>query len=82
MATPRPMSAISSVVSGYVAAMVDHDVKGGWISGLLIALLFLPDHISRWAQFPIWYHLTFLLTLAPLTALGAALVPRKKPVAA
>ena len=36
--------------------------------------LFIPAHIQLWHKFPIWYHLTFLLTLAPLVALGAWLV--------
>ena len=26
-----------------------------------------------WNKFPVWYHLTFLLSLLPLTLLGAAL---------
>jgi hypothetical protein len=26
-----------------------------------------------WDKFPVWYHLTFLLSLVPLTLLGAVL---------
>jgi hypothetical protein len=43
--------------------------------GLVILALFLPAHIHLWHRFPIWYHLSFLLPLAPLVALGAWLVP-------
>jgi hypothetical protein len=46
-----------------------------WIVGFVLVALFVPSHIYLWTQFPIWYHLTFLVTLAPLVALGARLVP-------
>jgi hypothetical protein len=44
-----------------------------WIAGAIQLLIFVPIHISLWSSFPIWYHLFFLLTLAPLIALGASL---------
>jgi hypothetical protein len=34
----------------------------------------VPEHIRLWDKFPVWYHLTFLITLAPLLALGAAVI--------
>jgi hypothetical protein len=33
--------------------------------------LFTPVHIQIWSRLPVWYHLFFLGTLAPLAALGA-----------
>jgi uncharacterized protein (DUF983 family) len=41
-----------------------------WAVGLIMLALFLPEHIRLWNSFPVWYHLTFLVTLAPLVALG------------
>ena len=46
-----------------------------WIVGAIQLLIFVPIHLSLWTSFPIWYHLFFLLTLAPLVALGARLAP-------
>src|SRR4029453_12630397 len=43
-----------------------------WIAGLILLSLFVPEHIGLWSKFPVWYHLTFLLTLPPLVALGAS----------
>jgi hypothetical protein len=43
--------------------------------GAVILLLFLPAHYKLWHNFPIWYHLTFLGYLIPLTILGAMLAP-------
>jgi hypothetical protein len=39
--------------------------------GVFLLLMFIPQHIMLWDRFPIWYHLTFLLSLVPLTFLGA-----------
>jgi len=36
-------------------------------------ILFLPVHYMLWRKFPIWYHLFFLITLAPTMLIGAAL---------
>ncbi len=42
-----------------------------WIVGLILLVVFLPIHIHIGSRLPLWYHLFFLLTLAPLVALGA-----------
>lgn len=44
-----------------------------WMLGAIILAAFIPIHVQLWAKFPAWYHLTFLGTLVPLVALGAAL---------
>jgi hypothetical protein len=38
--------------------------------GLILLAAFIPQHIALWHTFPVWYHLTFLLSLVPLTYLG------------
>ena len=43
------------------------------ILGAILVVAFVPIHISIWYRFPVWYHLTFLLTLIPLTVLGGRL---------
>jgi hypothetical protein len=52
-----------------------------WIVGALMVLQFLPTHYTLWQKFPIWYHSFFLLTLAPLIALGATVALRRHLVA-
>jgi hypothetical protein len=47
-----------------------------WVVGLILLALFVPEHVKLWSKFPLWYHLTFLATLAPLVALGALLIPK------
>jgi len=37
---------------------------------VVLLLAFIPQHAMLWDKFPIWYHLTFLLSLVPLTYAG------------
>jgi hypothetical protein len=45
-------------------------VLAGLLPGMILLAGFIPQHISLWDRFPVWYHLTFLLSLIPLTYLG------------
>jgi hypothetical protein len=67
------MSAACSLLSGYVAGWIERGDKAGWIAGLTLLLLFLPDHIGLWGRFPAWYHLIFLASLPLLGWAGSRL---------
>src|SRR5271156_5581448 len=67
------MSAVSSLASGFVATLVDKGGWAPWIAGMILFALFLPVHYSIWDRFPIWYHLTFLISLPLLSAVGGRL---------
>jgi hypothetical protein len=68
------MAALTSLAAGAVIRAVAPASRWApWIAGLVLLILFLPSHVYLWNKFPLWYHLTFLLTLAPLMALGARL---------
>jgi hypothetical protein len=36
-------------------------------------MMFLPVHYMPWVKFPMWYHLFFLISLAPALLIGASL---------
>ena len=75
------IAAVTSLAAGgLVRAIAPTSRFAPWIAGLVLVALFVPEHIHIWQKFPIWYHLTFLLTLAPLFALGATILPRGKAV--
>jgi hypothetical protein len=62
---------LATLAAGWVTAVIARR----WIfarltSGLLLLVLFVPQHIMLWDRFPVWYHLTFLASLVPLTYLG------------
>jgi hypothetical protein len=66
------IAAAASLAAGAVAAAIARrDARAPWVTGALLLLLFLPTHVKLWASFPLWYHLSFLVTLVPLVVLGA-----------
>jgi apolipoprotein N-acyltransferase len=65
------ISAIASLVSGWAAAMIAKRHLAATIAGFLLLLMFLPIHYSIWSHFPIWYHLTFLISLPLLSVVGS-----------
>ena len=73
-------AALASLAAGMIIrAIAPASRWAPWIVGLVLLALFIPDHIWLWARFPVWYHLTFLVTLAPLVALGARIKGRRVP---
>ena len=71
------LGAISSLGAGFVGARIGKDrMKAAILTGIVLLGLFIPGHYLLWSKFPIWYHLTFLASLLPLTLLGAALYRR------
>lgn len=63
---------LSSLISGAILGSVaPSSRRAPWIAGLIVLALFLPVHIGLWSKFPAWYHLAFLLPLAPCFAAGA-----------
>ena len=71
------IGALTSLAAGaLVHVIAPRNRVAPWILGLVLLVLFVPDHIHLWSRFPVWYHLTFLITLAPLVALGALFVTR------
>ena len=70
------MAIVTSVVAGAVTGWISRSSRWApWIVGGVVLAMFLPVHIAIWSKFPVWYHLTFLLTIIP-AALGGALLPQ------
>jgi len=68
------LGAISTLGAGFVAAWIAKGrMRVATLTGIALLCLFIPGHYMIWNKFPVWYHLTFLLSLLPLTLLGAAL---------
>ena len=66
------LAVVASLAAGAVArAIAPASGVAPWIVGLVLVAMFLPTHIQIWSRLPIWYHLFFLITLAPFVALGA-----------
>jgi hypothetical protein len=71
------LGAICSLGAGFVAAWISNGrMRTATLTGIVLLVLFIPGHYRIWSKFPVWYHLTFLVSLLPLTLLGAALLRR------
>ena len=75
------IGALATMAAGWVtAAIVGPSTVSTLMPGVLLLIGFIPIHIGLWAKFPVWYHLTFLVSLVPLTWLGARLAGRWRVV--
>jgi hypothetical protein len=78
MAARLSMAAVTSLIAGAAVGLVARaDKRAPWILGAVLLIVFIPVHISIWHALPVWYHLTFLVPLAPLIVLGAWLTNLK-----
>lgn len=72
------MAIVTSIVAGAVTGWISRPHRWApMIVGSVVFVMFLPLHIAIWSKFPLWYHLTFLLTIIPAVLAGALLVPRR-----
>jgi hypothetical protein len=63
---------LASLAAGAtIGAIAPSSRRVAWIFGIVVLAAFIPTHVQLWAKFPVWYHLTFLVTLVPLVVLGA-----------
>jgi hypothetical protein len=72
--TRLAIGAVATIAAGWTAAAIARSVTPAVIAGAVLLVGFVPQHVMIWSKFPIWYHLTFLLTLIPLAWLGARIV--------
>jgi hypothetical protein len=70
------VSFLSSIASGFVAALVGSvGSRAALGAGVLLLAFFVYYHVTMiWHQFPVWYHLTFFVSLVLLSLLGGRLV--------
>ncbi len=68
------LSFVFSIAAGYVAAMLaKENSKSTLYLGVLLLLVGIFFEAAAWNQIPLWYHITFLLLLIPMTILGGKL---------
>jgi len=67
------IGALATIAMGMVTAVIARSVIARLMPGVLMLVIFVPGHVMIWEKFPVWYHLAFLLSLLPLTYVGARL---------
>jgi hypothetical protein len=72
------MAIVTSLAAGAATRWISPSSR--WaplIVGSVVLAMFVPLHVAIWSKFPVWYHLTFLLTIIPAVLVGALLPPRR-----
>ena len=68
------IGALATVAAGVVTRVVARSTAAGVAVGAVLLVIFIPEHVRLWDKFPVWYHLTFLLSLVPLSYFGGRMV--------
>ncbi len=72
------MAIVTSLMAGAVTRWISPSSRwASLIVGSVVLAMFLPTHIVLWSKFPVWYHLTFLLTIIPAVVVGSLLPQRR-----
>jgi len=76
----------SSMIAATSAAatLVARDKRFPWIAGGLILAFSLPDHFYPgyvWDDYPVWYHIVYLLSILPIAVIAGTGVQRLLPTA-
>ena len=81
MAARLALGAVASLAAGVVTrAVAPSSTRVSWALSAFLLAVFIPVHVRLWPKFPVWYHLVFLVSLAPLLILGAALTRRRSHI--
>jgi len=76
------IGAVATLAAGWVAATITRrSTLATLLPGVVLLAGFIPQHVALWEKFPIWYHLTFLLSLIPLAFVGGKLEAMRTPEA-
>lgn len=71
------LSIVCSLAAGLACGLITPARRGPALTlGLLLLATGLGVQLTAWKLFPVWYHLTFLALVVPVTLLGAALAAR------
>lgn len=72
------LSIACSLLGGFICGKITQSKTiAVWVLGTLLLLTGIAVQASAWSVMPVWYHLTFLLLLEPVTYLGYWLAVRK-----
>ena len=77
------IGAVATLAAGLVTTVIARrSLLATLMPGALLLVVFIPVHIMLWDKFPVWYHLTFLGSLVPLTYAGGKIAESRPLVLA
>ena len=63
---------LAALAAGIISTTLANDRgKTAWLTGVIICCFAAYIHFFRvWADYPVWYHFSYLLTIIPITGLS------------
>ena len=75
---PLVLSAVVSIISGFVAALIARENSKSPVTlGILLLIAGIFVQMNVWDKIPLWYNLAFWILLIPMTFLGGRLQTEK-----
>ena len=68
------LSVLASFAAGWITVIVGHSLKTVWIMAFCLLVTGITIQTSSWALMPVWYHLSFLGLLVPVSIFGGKAV--------
>lgn len=68
---------VQSLVAGFVCRTISKQGKAPLALAITLTLVGIAIEGAGWKLAPAWYHIAFIVMLAPMTLLGAKLAPKK-----
>ena len=78
------MSAAERQIRDEFATLVAGDRRVAWVAGGLILAMSIPPHLYPgyvWDDYPVWYHVVYLLSILPIAAFTGRMIRRLRPAA-
>ena len=73
------IAALATLAMGLVTTLIARrSMRARLMPGVLLLVVFIPQHVMLWDKFPVWYHLTFLASLVPLAYLGGKIASQAR----
>jgi hypothetical protein len=79
LAARLAVSFIATLLGGFAAAWIAKGNQRAALSaGIVLLLIFVWPHTTMWWRlFPLWYHLTFFVSLLVLSVIGGRFAPSR-----
>jgi uncharacterized membrane protein YeaQ/YmgE (transglycosylase-associated protein family) len=71
---------LAAIIAGISATKIANDEgKSAWYVGIILFCVGSYNHFltSVWTDYPVWYHLAFVIPIIPIIGLSHYLLPRK-----
>jgi uncharacterized membrane protein YeaQ/YmgE (transglycosylase-associated protein family) len=71
---------LAAIIAGISATKIANDEgKSAWYVGIILFCVGSYNHFltSVWTDYPVWYHLVFVIPIIPIIGLSHYLLPRK-----